>query len=204
MKKEKGIQDSRRFTVKERFSYWFDNHMAKGSLSFIRVLIVFTVLLAVIVAGLIILFGFNEDGEVASVFWDSIATVINAWMPSFADGSPGYLVLMSLTAVAGVLFTSVLIGIITSAIEEKINNLKRGNSLVLEKGHIVVLGFYPGEYTLLEQLILAAAGNPACVVLAEDMEREEMEQNIIPSKCKKHNFPVNYLLITILYIFLHL
>lgn len=85
---------------------------------------------------------------------------------------------MSIVAIAGVLFTSVLIGIITSAIETKIDDLKRGNSLVLEKGHIVILGFYPGECTLLAQLILAANGEPACVVIAEDMEREEMEQCI--------------------------
>lgn len=175
---KKGTDNKRRFTLKERFQYWFDNRMSKGSLGLIRVLIVVSVILAVSMAALIILFKFNEEGEVASVFWDSIATVINAWMPSFEDGSPGYLILMSITAIAGVLFTSVLIGIITSAIEEKIDNLKRGNSFVLEKDHIVVFGFYPGEYTLLNQLILAAADQPACIVIAEDMEREEMEQNI--------------------------
>ncbi|MBP5294269.1 MAG: hypothetical protein J6Y95_00965 [Lachnospiraceae bacterium] len=174
MKKEKKTS----FRLRDRFRYWFDNRMTKGSLGFIRVLIIASILLALLIAGLIILFHFNEEGEVASVFWDSIATVINAWMPSFEDGSPGYVILMAITAIAGVLFTSVLIGIITSAIEEKIDNLKRGNSLVLEKDHIVVLGFNPGEYTLLEQLILASGGKPDCIVVAEDMDREEMEQAI--------------------------
>lgn len=171
MRKEK-------FNLKNRFKYWFDNRMTKGSLGFIRILIIASVLLAILIAGIIILCNFNEEGEVASTVWDSIATIINAWMPSYADGSLGYVILMAIVAIAGVLFTSVLIGIITSAIEEKIDNLKRGNSLVLEKGHIVVLGFYPGEYALLRQLILASAGKPACVVVAEDMDREEMEQYI--------------------------
>ena len=175
---KKGTEKQKKFTFKQRFNYWFDNRMSKGSLGLIRVLIAVSVVLAITMAGLIILFGFNEDGEVASVFWDSIATVINAWMPSYEDGSIGYLIIMSITAIAGVLFTSVLIGIITSAIEEKIDNLKRGNSFVLEKDHIVVLGFNPGEYTLLNQLILAAGDDPACIVIAEDMEREEIEQNI--------------------------
>ena len=121
---KKRSDKKRKFTLKERFQYWFDNRMTKGSLGLIRVLIVVSVILAISMAGLIILFKFNEEGEVASVFWDSIATVINAWMPSFEDGSPGYLILMSITAIAGVLFTSVLIGIITSAIEEKIDNFK--------------------------------------------------------------------------------
>lgn len=167
------------FSFKERFSYWFDNKMAKSSLGFIQFLIIAFVLFAVIIASLIILFRFNEEGEVASVFWDSIATLINAWMPSFADGSLGYLVMMSIIAIAGLLYTSVLIGIITSAIEQKIDNLKRGNSFVLEKDHIVVLGFYPGEYTLLNQLVLAAADKPTCIVVTEDMDRADMEQDIL-------------------------
>ena len=178
MEKKNQSKGKRKFTLRERFRYWFDNRMSKGSLGLIRFLIVASVILAILIAGLIILFKFNEEGEVASVFWDSIATVINAWMPSFEDGSPGYVILMAVVAVAGVLFTSVLIGIITSSIEEKIDSLKRGNSSVLEMDHIVVLGFYPGEYTLLRQLVLAAGDEPTCVVLAEDMDREEMEQDI--------------------------
>ena len=171
-------KDKTRFSLKDRFRYWFDNRMTGGSLGLIRILIIASILLAVIIAALIILFRFNEEGETASVFWNSIATVINAWMPSFEDGSPGYVILMSVTAIAGVLFTSVLIGIITSAIEEKIDNLKRGNSMVLEKGHIIILGFSPGEYTLIRQLILASSGKPVRIVVAEDMDREEIEQDL--------------------------
>ncbi|MBQ9544112.1 MAG: hypothetical protein IJV00_03165 [Clostridia bacterium] len=187
MKKE---NQSKGFSLKDRFQYWFDNKMTKGSLNFIRVLIVASLLLALLIAGLIILFGFNEEGETASVFWNSISTVINAWMPYFDEGSVGYVILMSITAIAGLLFTSVLIGIVTSAIEEKIGSLKKGNSLVLERDHIVLLGFCPGEYSLLNQLILAAAGRPACVVIAEDMEREEMEQSIEENLDAPKNFRI--------------
>ena len=190
MGKDNAQKKQAAFTLKKRFDYWFDNRMTKGSLGFIRVLIAASVMLAVIIAGLIILLGFNEDGEIASVFWNSIATVINAWMPYFEEGSPGYLLMMSVVAIAGVLFTSVLIGIFTSAIEEKINSLKRGNSFVLERNHIVVLGFYPGEFTLLQQLVLAAAGEPTCVVVAEDMDREEMEQTIAENMDIPKNFRI--------------
>lgn len=188
MKKEPIVTE--KFSLRNRFNYWFDNKMTRGSLGLIRVLIAASVMLAVLIAGLIILFGFNEDGENAAVFWDSIATVINAWMPSFSDGGMGYLIMMSLVAIAGVLFTSVLIGIITNAIEEKIDNLKRGNSIVLEKDHIVILGFYPGEYTLIEQLILAAAGKPTCIVVAENMDRQEMEENISENLDVPENFRI--------------
>ena len=177
------------FSLKSRFSYWFDNRMACGSFGLILALTAASVLLAVMIAALIVLLGFSRKGEAPAVIWNGVATVINAWMPAFEDGGPGYLVMMSVIALAGLLFTSVLIGIITSAIEVKIENLKKGNSRVLETGHTVVLGFCPGEYTLLNQLILAAAGKPACVVVAGDMEREEMEQAIgenidVPKNCR--------------------
>ena len=167
-----------KFTPENRFRYWFDNRMSRGVLGLVRILIAASILFAVLVAALIILMGFNGKNETASVFWDGIATVINAEMPFFRDGSPGYLVLMSAIAIAGVLFTSALIGIFTSALEERIHELKQGNSLVLEKGHIVVLGFNSGEFTLLRQLILAAADTPTCIVVAENKDREEMEQRI--------------------------
>ena len=82
-------------------------------------LIIVSLVFAVLMAGLIILMGYNAEGETASVFWNSIATMLNAWMPYFEEGSPGYLILMSVTAVGGILFTSVLIGIITTAIENR-------------------------------------------------------------------------------------
>lgn len=163
-------------SLKERFNYWFDNRMSKGLLGFIRVLIIASVMLAVLIAALTVMLGFDGDSDHAGVFWDSIATVISAEIPYFDDGNWGYLILMSVNAIAGMLFTSVLIGIITSAIEEKLTDLKRGNSAVIESDHIVVLGFHPGEYTLLNQLILAAEGAPTCIVLGSDLERETAEE----------------------------
>ena len=174
MKKAKNGQRS--FSIKKQFQYWFDNRISKGSLGFIRVLIVLSILLAILMGALAVLFGFQGDRSPLSVFWNSAATLINGYFPSFEDGNPGYVILMALTAIGGVLFTSVLIGIITSSLEQKIKSLSQGNSPVLEKNHTVVLGFYPGEYTLLRQLILASGGKPGSIVIAENMEREKMEQ----------------------------
>ncbi len=173
-------------TMKERFQYWFDNRMSKGGMALFRILIIFSVLLVLLLTGFMILTGLvkHPDGN-ASVFWDTLITMFNAWFPSYEDGqiteeifSTGYLILNVFAAIVGLLLTSVLIGIITSAIEEKIMSLRKGTSIVLEEDHIIVLGFYPGEYTLLHQLILAAAGKPCTIVVAEDMEKDELEAYI--------------------------
>lgn len=165
-------------TLKERFSYWFDKRMEHGSLSLIKLLAVVSLVIVVVISFLIFILGFNEEGGFRSAFWNSLATIINSWMPYFEDGSPGYLILTAIAALVGLLITSILIGIIASAIEEKVNDLKRGNSRVLEEGHVVVLGFCPGEYTLIRQLVLAAGDEPACIVVASDQDQEEIEQGI--------------------------
>lgn len=51
------------------------------------------------------------------------------------------------------MFTSVLIGVISTAIEERLSTLRKGNSLVLERDHIVILGHENGEFKLIEELI---------------------------------------------------
>ena len=176
MKKEK--TGRRSFSIVERYRYWFDNKMANGSLGFLRILITGSLFQGFIICGLILLFGVYGDSSPGSVVWDTFATLINGWFPFYEEGSIAYLILMAMTAIAGLMFTSVLIGIVASSIEEKMRNLRSGNSFVLEKNHIIVLGFYPGEYTLLRELILSSAGQPGCIVIAEDLERETMEQNI--------------------------
>lgn len=163
---------------KLRFQYWFDNHMAKGTGSMVWMLSVVTCLVIVILTGVEILFHLREDSGFFSTLWDSLAYTVNAEIPSSEDGPVGYILLTAVGGLVGLLFTSILIGIISSAIEEKLTALRRGNSIVLEQDHIVILGFTPGEYTLISQLILAEAGKPSCIVIADNVERDEMERLI--------------------------
>lgn len=165
-------------TWKERFRYRLDNRMARGSISMIRLLALMTLLLVLLITGLILAFGLQEEPNVFSALWDTLAATINAWMPYSDDGRIGYVLLTALAALIGLLFTSVLIGIIASAIEERLTELRKGSSRVLETGHTVVLGFEPGALTLLEQLVLAVGEGPHTFVLAEAMEKDEMEAAI--------------------------
>ena len=177
--------------LKKRLQYWFDNRMAEGSMGLIRLLAAFTVLAVLLIAFTVFRLGLYEEGGFLGALWESLSTIINGWMPSFEDGGIGYLILMSVAAVIGLLITSVLIGIVSSAIEEKITSLKKGTSEIIEEGHTVVLGFYPGEYSLIEQLVLAANTSQRCIVVAGDADQEEMRQQI----CDNVAIPKNVRLI---------
>ncbi|MCQ2501482.1 MAG: hypothetical protein MJ117_09075, partial [Lachnospiraceae bacterium] len=163
---------------KKKFQYWFDNQMSKGTGAMILMLAVLTIVVVIVIVGIINGIEPSEDG-VTSTAWDVITTVINAWMPYSEDGGLGFLIPTAIAAMFGLLFTSVLIGIVSTAIEEKIDSLKKGNSLVVEEGHTVVLGFESGAYEVISQLIAAVESNEKlCLVVAGEGEKDEMEAEI--------------------------
>ena len=167
-------------SFKERFAYWFDTQMQSGSASLIRLLAVASAAAIALLTILLVALGYSEAEYGTDVFWDSFATIINAWMPYYSDGDGSivYLVVMAVAAIIGLLITSVLIGIISNAIEEHIDGLKDGKSRVLESDHLVILGFIPGEFTLIKQIVLAAGYEKRTVVIASNVSSEEMREAV--------------------------
>lgn len=176
-------------TFREKLLYWFDGKMSGGSLGLIKLLTMVTIAAAVTIACILHMAGVaaGEADSFASELWNSFASILNSWFPSFEDGWMGYVIMMSLASIFGLLVTSVLIGIISTAMEEKIESLKKGNVRVMEENHIVVLGFEAGEYALIQELVAGADKRPCCIVLAAEMDREKMEDCIRDNvKCPKN------------------
>ena len=166
-------------TLRERFQYWFDNRMAKGSRTLIELLLLNSVGIVVLLVVLMTLL--SREGNFFSNLWNGFVTLINAWMPEYDPSDPPNilsLIFTALIAVYGILFTSILIGIVTTSIEEKVVSLRKGNSAILEKDHSVILGFTPGEYTLLREIILSFGKEPGVIVVASPADKEEMEEMI--------------------------
>ena len=162
--------------MKNKLSYWLDKQMSKGTVSIIKMMAI-TVLFVVVVISLAMLALHLRDGYF-SAFWDALATAINAWVPSSGDGEVGYVVLNTVTAIFGLIFTSVLFGVVGNVIEEKVNNLRRGNSVVLEKGHTVILGYNLGEHGLLRQLIESTGSRRRVIVICTDIDKPDLEDDL--------------------------
>ncbi len=168
-------------SFKDRFQYWFDNQMSKGTIALIRLLAIVTVVAIAVITLALVTFGYSDARFGADIIWDSFATIMNAWMPSYDDGEGrmGYLIVMAVGAIIGILITSVLIGIISTAMEQHIDELKDGKSKVLEKDHIVILGFIPGDYTLIKQVVLAAGSKKRTIVIGSNTKCEEMSESVL-------------------------
>ncbi|MCO5575791.1 hypothetical protein L7F22_029596 [Adiantum nelumboides] len=79
----------------------------------------------------------------------------------------------------GMLIFALMLGLISDAISEKVDSLRKGKSEVIESGHTLILGWSDKLGSLLKQLAIAnqSLGGGVVVVLAE-RDKEEMEADI--------------------------
>ena len=177
-------------TWKDKLQHWFDEQMSQGSLSLLKLLTIITVITALVVAvimqatGTIVL---DENDTFAARLWTSFAAIINSFFPYYGDGDIKYRSLIAFNTIFSLFVTSMLIGIIATGIQSKIESLKKGNVPVMEENHILVLGFEPGEYTLIQELVYGADKRPCCIVVVGEGDRGEMEDSIRNNvKCPKN------------------
>ncbi len=150
--------------------------MAKGSIALVGVLFLATAIVATLVGVLLIIFGNDGEGLGANV-WLSIMHIIDAGTITGAETDrTDFIILMSIATICGLFVTSILIGIITTGFESKLETLRKGNSRVIEENHTVILGFNSNIYTLISELIKAneSEKKPKIVILAKE-DKDEVE-----------------------------
>lgn len=169
----------RKTTRKDKLQYWFDNLMAKGTISMVGILFVITVVVVVLAGILAVLLG-CVDADIFGSIWISLMHAVDAGTLAGDAGSLPFMLLMTLVTVCGLFITSVLIGIINAGMEAKMEELRKGKSCVLEEGHTVILGFDGSIYTILSELIEANANQKdGCIVIMDDTcGKDEMEEAI--------------------------
>jgi voltage-gated potassium channel Kch/K+/H+ antiporter YhaU regulatory subunit KhtT len=93
---------------------------------------------------------------------------------------------MLLVTAGGIFIVSALIGIITTGLESKLEELRKGRSFVVESNHTLILGWSPKIFTIISELLIANENqkNPRIVIMA-DKDKVEMEDEI---KSKIDNF----------------
>ncbi len=157
--------------------YKFDNLMAKGTIALVGILFLATT--AVIIVAGIIAFLLGE-GSIGPNIWLSVMHVVDAGNIACVETTNiAFVALMSVVTLCGIFITSILIGIITTGFEEKLNNLKKGNGKVIEKDHTLILGFNDNVYTIISELVAANENKKdASIVILTDEEKETVESEI--------------------------
>ncbi len=173
-----------KFTWRERLRYLFDNMMARGPLVSIGWLfigaVVFMALLTLVVHFLN-LAPPNPDNTPLNwteVGWFSVLQTLNAnlLVGDFSDS--GFMVMVVAATIAGLLLIGSLIGILTNGIQTRLEQLRKGRSLVIERDHIVILGWSDNIFAILRDLMLANEHERNCIVILADQDKIVMEDAI--------------------------
>jgi len=93
------------------------------------------------------------------------------------ESSPLLKIATVLSGFTGLILLSMLIGFITTALVQKMEELRKGRSTVIENEHSLILGWNPQRIIeIIRELILAneSEDSPAVVILA-DIDKEEMD-----------------------------
>ena len=86
---------------------------------------------------------------------------------------------MFIATLCGMFLTSILIGIVASGVESKLNELRKGTSVVQEENHTTVIGFNNNLFSILSELIEANANKKnECIVVLGEQTKEDMEEAI--------------------------
>ena len=95
------------------------------------------------------------------------------------NSNTGFKALAILAGITGVVIFSALIAVITTALEGKIEELKKGHTQIVESGHTLVLGWNNRATEIIRELVLAneSEANP-CVVVLSELGKEEMDDII--------------------------
>ncbi len=174
-----------------RIRYWFDSGLSRGPGVVIGWLVLLTLVVIVVAAAIDNLVGFvgvddREEGlGFVESMWQSLLRVIDPG--TFAEDSEWSSRFLGLTVtLIGIFLAGSLIGLIASLVDQKVTNLRKGRSTVIESGHTLILGWSERVPVIVRELVLAneSRRRTAVVVLADhdktDMEdrlREEIEDD---------------------------
>lgn len=176
---------SGRPALRERFRYWFDNVMAKGTIAVMGLLGLATAVFIALVALVVIIFGLfpiadgHEDTQsFFELLWGNLMRTLDPGTMG-GDQGWGFRAAMLVVTIGGLIMVASLIGIISGAFDSKVEELRKGRSRVLESNHTLILGWSQKVLPIVSELCIAneSRSRPVIVILA-DRDKVEMEDEI--------------------------
>ncbi|MFJ1961008.1 CASTOR/POLLUX-related putative ion channel [Streptomyces massasporeus] len=161
----------------DRVRYWFDSTLARGASALVGWMALLCLAVVVPASALVVW----TDPHAPESLPDRLAQVWRLTGETLrlggATGTPLRVTMSVLLALVALLYVSTLVGLITTALTERLTALRRGRSTVLEQGHAVVLGWSEQVFTVVGELVAANANQRgAAVVVLADRDKTAMEE----------------------------
>jgi voltage-gated potassium channel Kch len=172
-------------TLGQRLRYAFDNTMSRGALSLVAWLVVLTLAMIALFSILVLAFhlapksGAGHRPGTISQLYKSLLHALDTGTVAGDTGKWPFLLVMTLVTLGGILIVSALIGVIATGLDAKLQELRKGRSFVIERGHTLILGWSDTIFTILSELAVAnASRKDAVVVVLAERDKVEMEDSI--------------------------
>ncbi len=170
---------------RKKIKYKFDQLLSKGTISLVFALFTVT-FVAVVLIGLVAYWVTKSPDSVLSMIWISFMKTLDPGNLADEEGTFFYVFLMTVATIVGIFITSILISIISSGFQTKLENLQRGTSQIIEKNHTLILGWNDNVPIIVSQLVEAnrSIRNPKIAILSE----QDMMETYIKLKKIVKNF----------------
>jgi voltage-gated potassium channel Kch len=174
----------RKITLADRLRYRFDNTISRGTVALIGWL--FVLLAALVLSSSLVVYATGVAPEAdgrrpgfLETLWLSLMRTIDPGGVGGDRGSWPFLLSMLAVTAGGILVFSTLIGVIFTGIDSKLDQLRKGRSFVVERGHTVVYGWSSEVFSVVSELVVANESRPsACVAVLAEKDKVEMEDEI--------------------------
>jgi len=177
----------RQVTLRDRWNYAFDNYMTKGPIALIIGLAFAALTLMLVIAAFVYFADVAPDGNgrgnFGRLFWMSLVRTLDTGTMggdvNSDEVSTVFVFSMLAVTLGGVFTVSMLIGVLSNGLQDKLADLRKGRSRVIETHHTVILGWSPQVFPIISELVLANANQkkPRIVVMGEN-DKVAMEGEI--------------------------
>lgn len=169
-------------TFTARLRYAFDNYMSRGTIALIGGLGLLSLAIIAVAATALTITRFAQEGSEPLGFgeaaWESLMRTLDSGTMG-GDTGWGFRLIMLAVTLGGVFVISALIGVLNNGLEDKLDELRKGRSTVIESGHTVILGWSSQIFPIISELILANANQKKpCIVILGDKDKVEMEDEV--------------------------
>ncbi|WP_455431825.1 CASTOR/POLLUX-related putative ion channel [Streptomyces fagopyri] len=171
------LEEPRPVSLRDRARYGFDRTLARSTGTLMGWLVLTCLAVVIPVSALLV---WTDPGSPRSLpgrltaVWRTSAETLRL---GAVTGTPLRMLLSALLGLVALLCVSTLVGVITTGLADRLAELSRGRSTVIEEGHAVVLGWSDQVATVVGELIAAqAAHRPRTIVLLADRDKAEMER----------------------------
>ena len=162
----------------KRLQYFINDLLIRNPLW--QILFLIAVSFLVILAGASLIKGHATDDSTETSFWWSFTRLLDQGTFIEDHYDKHIAVVGVLVTLSGIMILSLLIGVLSSKINERLDSLKRGRSPIVEKGHFIVCGNGDRLYEVTRELIEARRDeglfSRKSLVMFSASSREEMEE----------------------------